>query len=380
MGKRRISTMKNQRFMAIGVLGFALGLGTGVIWMKGSRAREEAATAVAGTHPTRSSVRTTAAESDMASRTKRGLSEAKSDAKKQQADRSALLAERTRPLVEGAMQLNNEVLAKESLEKIREAMGSDDPLTTLVGMRAFTGLYELDFDKASFRGKILPHLESKDDDLRAAAWSALMMSGLQLEDAAHMRQVARSTGMGSGTSYLLFSMEKGDLTGESGDIVRGLIDWKDPAVTREVLRGTWGSQYAPALEEEIIAISREPAFLNDAVYFALSTERKKSKATVDRLIEVLSHPDSHNVGGRAAWGLGYGVAPEQAPAVADAAVKIVSSRTTGYLTQGAWDLLDRYAGPEQLEEMQELAAKPNLDEERRKKVNEIIVRLGRAPD
>lgn len=372
--------MKNQRFTAIGALGFALGLGTGVTWMKGNRAREESAATVAGTRFTKSSVRTTAAEADMASRTKRASSEAKTDAKKQQADREANVAERARPLVEGAMQLNNQALAKESLDKIREAMGSDDPLTTLVGMRAFTGLYELDFDKASFRGKILPHLESKDDDLRAAAWSALMMSGLQPEDAARMRQVARSMGMGSNTSHLLFIMEKGDLTGESGDIVRGLVDWKDPAATREVLRGTWGSQDAPALEDEIIAISREPAFLNDAVYYALSTERKKSKATVDRLIEVLDHPDSHNVGGRAAWGLGYGVAPEQAPAVAEAAAKIVSSRTTGYLTQGAWDLLNRYAGPEQLGAMQELAAKPNLSEERRKKVSEIIVRLGGAPD
>ncbi len=372
--------MKTQRYMAIGVLGFGLGLGTGVIWMKARSPRNGSVIPAAAGHPTKSTARLIASETDVASRSRRAAEDAKVEANRTKAERSKQVADRMKPLVEGAMQMDNEALARESLEKIREAMASGDPLTALVGMSAFNALYELDFDKASFRGKILPHLESGDDDLRGAAWTALMMSGLQPEDADHMRRIARSMGMGPRTSFLLYQMEKGDLTGESGEIVKGLVDWNDPAATREVFRGTWGALYSPALESEIISMSRDPAFLNDAVYFALSTERSKSKATVERLIEVLDHPDSQNVAGRAAWGLGYGVPQEQVPAVAKAAARIVSSRTSGYLTQQAWSLLERYAGPDQLEAMEQLAAKPALGEELRAKVEAIIRRLGGTPD
>lgn len=287
-------------------------------------------------------------------------------------------ANRVKPLVDAALQLDDDKMRARAISEIRQALESGDPAEIATGLAAFNALYELDFDKASFRNLILPHLDSASEALRTSAWSALMMSGLQEEDAEHMRQVAKRVGLGPGTSHFLFVMEKGDLTGESGEIVRGLLDWKDAAKSRGVMGGTWGSKYSPQLEADLIELSRQPGFLNDTVYFALSTQQNKSAATVARLIEVLGDADSYNNGGRAAWGLQQGVPPELAPTVADAASKIVSSRTSGYLVDQAWSLLERYAGPEQLPVLQALAAKPNLSEDRRKRVGAIIAGLESA--
>lgn len=367
--------MKCLRACVIGFLGFGLGLGTGVIWMKGNQTAVVKELADLKTRrPMKTADRSTPAV------TASGIAVRKREearVKQQQEDAKARseLAVQVKPLVEGALQLDDENLRDRSINDIRKALESGDPTQIGVGLAAFNGLYELDFDKASFRNLILPHLQSSDASLRESAWQALMMSGLQEGDAALMRQVAKTTGMGPRTSYFLYQMEKGDLTGESGEIVRGLIDWNDAGKSRFVVNGLWGAKFSPQLEADLIQLSRQPEFLHDTVYFALSTQQNKSAATVARLIEVLDDPDSTNNGGRAAWGLQQGVSSELAPTVADAAAKIVSSRASGYLAGQAWTLLSRYAGPAQLEAMRTLAAKPNLSEQRRKEVDAIVARL-----
>ncbi|MES2657355.1 MAG: hypothetical protein V4689_01995 [Verrucomicrobiota bacterium] len=370
--------MKTSRALAIAFLGFGLGLGTGVIWMKDRQAVVVQELADLKTRrPMKAADRSTPAVTASVNAARK-QQEAKQ--RKEQADAQARKeqADRVRALMDAALQLDDDRLRTRAIADIRKALESGDPAQVMLGLSAFNGLYELDFDKASFRNLILPHLEKADKFLRASAWSALMMSGLQEGDAARMRQVAKTMGLGPRTSYFLFRMEKGDLTGESGEIVRGLLDPQDPAGAREAMQGTWGSKYSPQLEADLIHLSRQPAFLHDTVYYALSTQQNKSAATVARLIEVLGDADSYNNGGRAAWGLGQGVSPELAPVVADAASKIVSNRTSGYLVDQAWGLLERYAGPGQLGAMQELAAKPNLSEDRRKRVDALIARLGAA--
>lgn len=367
--------MKLHWIIAIGVAGFGLGLGTGVALKEekhGAVTRELAALKAA--RATRAAERP-APEMDAERKAARRRQEEQREQHRQQEQVRMEKAQRVRALTEAALQLDDEKLRAEAIEKIRKALGSGDPGEVAFGLTAFNRLYELDFDKGSFRGLVLPHLENGDESLRSSAWSALMMIGLQPGDAERMRQVAKTMGMGENTSFLLFRMEKGDLTGESGEIVRGLLDPKDAGKSREVMRGTWGSKYSPKLEADLIALSREPAFLHDTVYYALSTQQNKSAATVARLIEVLGDSDSYNNGGRAAWGLRQGVSPELAPMVADAAVKIVTTRSSGYLAGEAWSLLELYAGPSHLASMQSLAAKPGLPEDRRAKVNALIEKI-----
>lgn len=367
--------MKTPGIISIGLAGFCLGLGTGVLWMKDREAGviKELAD-LKSSRPMKSADRSTPAVS-AAVEAARMRENARQDKAREAAKRQQQLAGRAKPLVDAALQFRDDKVREKAIADIRGALESTDPDDVAAGLLAFNGLYELDFDKASFRSLIVPHLEDGDESVRASAWSALMMSGLQEGDAAHMRQVAKTVGMGTNTSYFLFRMEKGDLTGESGEIVRGLLDGNDAGKSREVMRGTWGSNYSPRLETDLINLSRDPALMHDTVYFALSTQRNKSAATVARLIEVLGDPDSVNNGGRAAWGLGQGVSPELAPTVADAAAKVVSTRSSGYMADQAWTLLERYAGPAQFPAMRELAANPNLSEDRRKRINSILGRL-----
>lgn len=276
-----------------------------------------------------------------------------------------------KPLTEGALQLNDEARRAASLEKIREAILSGDPLQTRVGLTALGRLSGLSFDKASFRPAILPFLESTDIATRGAAWWALMATGLQDGDAGHMRKVAKAGGMGEMTSFMLFRMEKGDLTGESGEIIRGMIDRKDEQATKNTVNSTWGSKYSPALEADLIALSREPAFKDSTIYSALSTQQNKSRATIERLLEVINEDPNGSNAGRSLWGLQQGVAMTEKPMVADLALKIVSTRESGYSTENAWRLVE-YAGIENLPALRALAQLPNLSDEKRQKIVSLI--------
>lgn len=279
------------------------------------------------------------------------------------------------PLVREVLQLDDAEKRSAALEKIRAMMADGDPAKAGDGIRAFLSLYDVEFDKASFRPLVLPHLKAENDELREMAWSALLMAGLKPEDSALMREVARTTGMGDRTSYFLMQMEKGNLKGESGAIVRDLLDPSDAGKTREVMRGIWGASFSPELESRIVEVSREGgSFFYDAVYYAMSTQENKGPETVARLIDAMQEPDM-SMAGRAAWGLTRGVPKEMSPQVADAAIKVISSRGSGYLGEQAWRMLDNYVSASNLPALKELAAKPNLGTEQRGKVQEMIRRI-----
>ncbi|WP_193210767.1 hypothetical protein [Luteolibacter marinus] len=275
-------------------------------------------------------------------------------------------------LVEGAMQLDDDRLREKSIENIHDAMASKDPARVAAALSAFNSLAELDFERSSFRPLITPHLEAEDPEVCRAAWWALFQTGAQPGDIEQLREVARDGGVGDAASILLFRFGKGDFTGESGDVILDLLAGAGEKDVKALLPGLWGARLSSGLEAEIIAMSREPGLLHDAVYFSLSTQQNKRAATVERLIEVLADRDSHNNGGRAAWGLLQGVPDELTPIVADAALKIVTTRSSGYLQQQAWALLNRYAGPAQREALEEFAAKPNLSEARRASLEAIL--------
>lgn len=369
--------MKTSGIAVFGIACFSFGIGAGALWMKSSNQSEEKELAeLKEKKPSWKSAERSSSPTPQAKDRPRPAGDGEADRQKAEAQAKLEQARslRVQELTKGAMQLDDDALRAESIRRIREAMASGDPETRLIGLTAFVSLYELDFDKAAFRELILPDLRNGDEALRTKAWFALMMSGLKEEDASLMRQIAKNQGMGDSTTYLLYRMEKGDLTGESGEIVRSLLDPKNQKQSREAMRGTWGSKYSPQLESDIIALSRQQGFEHDTIYYALSTQQNKSEATVKRLLEVISQGNS-DTAGRATWGLQQGISPALAPTVADAAAKIVTTRSDGYITNQAWTLLNRYAGPEQLPVLQQIAAKPNLPQERRDQINKLIARF-----
>src|SRR5690606_37223550 len=115
-------------------------------------------------------------------------------------------------LVKDALQLDDDLLREATLHRLRADMLSGDPVTVRAALFSFSRLQELDFDKASYREAILPHVSSDDVQLRAAAAFALYHSGMKEGDAEMLREAVRR-GLGESATSLLLWMEKGDLTG-----------------------------------------------------------------------------------------------------------------------------------------------------------------------
>ncbi|QJE96180.1 hypothetical protein [Luteolibacter luteus] len=359
-----------------GILCFGAGLVTGRFWNRPDTPENAAsslatkAPATPGKHVVPDE-RAAAAKRD---REQKKAQQARTDLEKQQADMDARQKayNRIKPLIDDALQLDDEAKRTAAIESFRKALASSDPDEVLAGLSGLSAVHDLAFDRALFRDALKPHLQSDNEAIRRAAWYGMIQCGLQDEDIKLLREVAKTKGCGESTSHLLFVAEKGDLTGESGAIVRDLIRSERPETKRGAMNGIWGAKLSPELEEEVIALSRQKEYEHDAIYYSLSTQANKSLNTVNRLIEALAHPDSYNTGGRAAWGLQQGVSKELAPRVADAAVKVVGSRASGYMWDQCWTLLTRYAGPDNLDQLRELAAKPGIQGEKKAKLDAMI--------
>ncbi|MBB5353319.1 hypothetical protein HNR46_003575 [Haloferula luteola] len=252
-------------------------------------------------------------------------------------------------------------------------MNSSDEDEVVAALTTLSSLGELDFDKASYREAILPHLESDRAEIRLAASFALATSGLQEGDAEKLRQMARE-GMGPEASRLLMQIDKMDLTGESGAIVASMVQ-QGGEFAKKAVQGLWGGKYSPELEASLVEMSRDADIGYEVMYFALSTQRNKGQETVSRLIEILGDSDTQNRAGRAAWGLSYGVEKEQWSEVADAALILVDTRVSGYAWQQAWELVRQYAGEEQVDDLKVLAEKPNVPSKMREMLLNKITAL-----
>ena len=298
--------------------------------------------------------------------------------KRQRQKMLAAAREAVKPWIDDAFQLDDVAKRDASIEKVRNALQSDDPDAVRKGLLAFTQLGAIRFDKASFHDLFLPLLEAEDAWLRGNAARGLVMSGVQEGDLDRLiamiddpdREVRQNIG-----SQIVWAAEK-DLTGKAGDAVLKLLNEEDRQLRKHIMNVMWGGTYSPAVEARVIEISRDYENTNsegyDALYFALSTQANKSEASVNRLIEFLANRDTLNVGGRAAWGLGRGVAEAQHGLVADAALKVIASRSESYVFRQSLERLEQYAGPGQGDGIKALLARPGVDGDLRTKLKKIL--------
>lgn len=279
-------------------------------------------------------------------------------------------------VTQDALQLESREKRQAAIEKIRAALGASDIDDKRLGLQAFMQILPVEFDKKSFRPLILPLLDADNAmDLRQACY-ALHACGAEPGDLDRILRIAESppAGMRESLSHLLFIFSNADLTGKAGEAVVQLLN--DGGATREILRGIWGAQFSPELEEKVIALSRnaDGTTNHDAIYFALSPQANKSEKSVRRLIEVLADPDVVNNAGRAAWGLKQGVSKENYDLVANAALNVLEARSDEYLRRNALDLLKTYAGEKQIPAAKELLNKPNLDSATRQALENLVNR------
>ncbi len=284
--------------------------------------------------------------------------------------------ESVQPWIDDAFQLNDPATRDLAIESVRKAIGSKDRKETRKGLLAFNRLEPIRFDKASFHDIILPYLDSDEVFLRKTSIIALGISGLQDGDLDKLISMVDDPfkEVRENLSWQIVQGAKNDLTGKAGAAILKLLEDNDYRFRKTVMNHMWGAKLSPKLETRIIELSRLPESSYDALYYALSTQANKSKASVERLIEFLPDQDTVNVGHRAAWGLGQGVAKSEHSMIANAAFALVEGREGGLYRDGM-SLLKKYVSAEQKSKIEELLAKPGVGGEFRKELEALLKSL-----
>lgn len=173
----------------------------------------------------------------------------------------------------------------------------------------------------------------------------------------------------------------GQLTA-AGETVLEMLD-RAELPDRSLIDTMWGARMSPELERKLVSYARAPGQPGDgelpyyAVYSCLSTQQNKGEDCVDLLIERLSHADSYNVGGRAAWGLAYGVQAGLGleKKIADAALKVWQNRSDGYLKGNLMKCLQQYGDASHASVLENLASAPAMGPRQRQQLLETAATL-----
>jgi len=284
--------------------------------------------------------------------------------------------------IEGALQIDDPQLRAASLDSIRQALASGDPAMRLEGLVAFLGSLDAIEDKASFRDLVLLSIDAEDAWLQRNAFYALYNTGVQPEDLERVLAAARAKkpGLQSSITHLVTLYSDGVLRGESSRVLEELFATDDKRVLNDLLGGIWGAELSEALEARLIEISHtdDRDLRHNAIYFGLSTLKNKSRAVIEELMKAAQGRDSSDAG-RALWGLGHGVTPENASLVADFGLRLFASRTSSRTRSKCLRLIENYAGAAQLLEVEALAANELVDAESREELRKVAERI-RAAD
>lgn len=268
-----------------------------------------------------------------------------------------------KPWVEDALQIRDPAKRDAAIEEIRKALTSGDPLREYAGLLAFTQSAKANFDKAAFRDLILPLAKKVDGPAQVSAFYALYNTGMKDGDLGLLLDVTADPGpaMKNSLSHLIFLYSKGEVTGPAGERVLALLGSDARDEVREALRGIWGAKVSPEVEAKVLALSKDPTTKHDAIYFGLSTFREKSKAVIERLVDVLGDADP-NDWQRALWGLGHGIPKENERLVADAMMMLIKARSDDYTRTEALRSLARYGDTSHLADLQAVADNPMASE------------------
>ncbi len=290
-----------------------------------------------------------------------------------------------KPWVEEAFQLDDKAKREQAIEKVRAAISNPDPAKAYVGLSALEQLGPVEFDKASFRVPVRALLKAPDGWARAGAAQVLTMTNPEPQDISYVLAMADdpTPEVRDVLTGVIVGMLKYDLTGkEATTAILKLMD-NLPRDSRSVAHALWGSKFSPEIEARVLKFCEEMDHASNGdvgynfFYGSLSTQANKSEASCKMLIKILANPDTTNISGRAAWGLQQGVAREQYGLVADAMVRVLEARSDGYLRKNALRCLSQYGGAGQVEGVKALLAKPGVDGEFRKSLEETLAMIQR---
>jgi HEAT repeat protein len=279
------------------------------------------------------------------------------------------------PIVKDALQIDDAEKRLAAVEKIRSKIQSKSDEEAAAGLVAYQGIGPVKFDKKSFREALLSKLASEDPFVRSRAVSSLSGDAGERSDLERILKLAKDddTEVRNAVGWSLIWLTQKDLSGPEGDRWVEILETGNAGFRKGMIHGLWGVKTQTALQEKLVAMSKEPGELAyDCLYYALSTSPNKGEACVGRLIEYLADPDSTNIAGRASWGLGYGVVPEQEGKVADAMIKLYTAREDGYLRKNALTSLSNYAHEQHVPQLEAIMAKPGISDDDKKRIVEVI--------
>lgn len=290
--------------------------------------------------------------------------------------------------VQDIFQLDDVETKNRAISEMLSAIKSDDPVQQSKGLQAFVRTREVRFDKKPFHAPAVALLSSPDPDTVSNAAGALLVAGLQEGDLDRLLKLTRHNNPKirlAGAGNLIWALEK-NLTKEPyAGAIASLLQDKD--TQKDILRSLWGATLSPSIEAAVLKISNSTkvseANTNDlaytALYHALSTQANKSEASVKRLVEYLAAQDTHNIAGRAAWGLGQGVDPAQHDLVVEGALKFMGARTPqSFAFRQCLARLKQYAGKEHLADIEAFLKKPALGDDLKKELLNLVIAL-KAP-
>ena len=248
-----------------------------------------------------------------------------------------------------------------ALAEVEAALMSDDAERNIAATQALAQTGDVKYGKAKYRERLLELCRSSNRDLVTSALYALYNTDRKPEDLALVQEVLsqpEAARPAHSISHLLLMFGDGTISGKSEEIVLNLLNSTDRSIRREALRGLWGAKTSDKLMDRVIELVDVPESHNDAIYFALSTSPDKNEAVVDKLIEVLSDPDWNNWD-RALWGLGYGVREAQQEKVADAMLQMYENRSDPKTRGKCAKLIQQFGSDEQKDKLQHLSSTPH---------------------
>ena len=282
------------------------------------------------------------------------------------------------------MQIDDAAMKQKALDEMRAAMTSSDDKEAFAALAAYRGVGSVEFDRTAFRPAILGLLSHRDPVTRRTALGFVATLPLDDGDIARVTAMAGDAdyGVRKGVVASLFWLTKGDLTGDAGNTVLGILNNAE-LPSRSLIDTMWGAKFSPELERKLVEFARAARQPDDeelpyyAVYSCLSTQNNKGPACVDLLLERLVDADSYNVGGRAAWGLAYGVQPGLGleTKIADAAIKVWRNRRDGNLRSELLKCVSQYGGESHAAALDEIAAAPAMGAEQKKQLTNLAAVL-----
>lgn len=274
------------------------------------------------------------------------------------------------PWIEDLTQIRDAERRLAAVESVRDAIASDDPLERLAGLTALVDTAEVGYERASFRPLVRPLVETETGWAHVQAFFALLSCGRSPGDCELVVEALKSPtpSLRENGSRLLTLACEGEISGAAATAMLELLAVEDARTQRLVLNGLWGVSAADEVQARLLEIAAGPSRY-DAIYFALSTLQNKNERTVRLLIEALSDPDP-NTHGRALWGLGHGVPPEQHELVAEALLDLFETRASA--REEIVRTLSHYARAPQLPRMRELAGNELVGERLRAALGRAI--------